>query len=184
MLEANFAAFHRNKKGGHREVIGRSCVDFRFRNVEKWFDERRAVRTQPPIPSVKRVSYRLPPPGLKREAKDADIWDKDELVIPTYDTFQFTPNTNEVKDCVNLLPDNWYSEKWRNYLDNTRSDWFALPPKAEEGDCVTESDDLPFAIYQSGRAALDSLPFVNAVDYNYYMVVFQEYYKMFNSGCM
>lgn len=175
MVEANFSAFHRNKAGSHRQVQRESFVDFRFRNVEKWFEERRAVRAPNASTVVK------PPPGLKRGSRDADLWNKDELAIPTYDEFQFS-DTDLTENAVNLLPKRWYSCKWRNgYVDGIRGVWFQLSPDIEEGDYVNESDDLPLTIYESGRAALDSLPFVDLTGYNFYMTVFQEYYKMFNS---
>lgn len=175
MLNANFAAFHRNKAGSHRKVRGESCVDFRYRNVEKWFEERRAIRTPSISTTVK------PPPGLKRGSRDTDLWNKEELAIPTYNEFQFS-DTDLIENTVNLLPKRWYTSKWPNgYADGIRNVWFQLPPDIEEGYCVDESDDLPLTIYESGRVALNSLPFIDLVSYDFYMTAFQEYYKMFNS---
>jgi hypothetical protein len=182
MLEANFSAFHRNKKGVNREVLGKSCVDFRFRNVEKWFEERRHYARVSPPSSNGNTASRSPPPGLKRGARYMDLWSKDELRIPTYDEFKFS-ETSSVEETANLLPKGWYSSKWQNgWAYGIRNVWFLLPPDIEEDDCDMESDDLPLNVYEGGRAALDSLPFVDYLQYNFYMTVYQEYFKMFRSS--
>jgi hypothetical protein len=166
--------------------------------LEKWFDERRqtvrvsstsASASASPPPTNTSVNttvtcQSLPPspPGLKRWAKNTDFWNKDELHIPTYDEFVFK-DAGPSKKSTNLLPENWYANKWRSgYTNDVCSAWFVLPPNVEEGDCYVESDDLPLDVYKSGRAALDSLPFVGDIQYDFYMTIFQEYYRAFNGG--
>jgi hypothetical protein len=180
-LGGDFSAFHRNKKGRRSPTSADSSIDFRFRNAEKWFDERRATRlttvasnaSKPPV-----VSNRSPPPGLKRGSKDVDFWDYNELCIPSYDKFEYNEMGVE-EQTVNLLPDWWHTAKWNDYVNELCSEWFQMPPDIEEGECIDASIDLPVLIYQSGQSAIDSLPFVDLLQQGFYMDIFQQYYHMF-----
>jgi len=179
----DFSAFHRNKKGRRSPTSTDSSIDFRFRNAEKWFDERRvarqpAVTTPPNAPKPPAVSNRSSPPGLKRGSKDVDFWNRDELCIPSYDKFQYNEMGVE-EQTVNLLPDWWHIGKWNGSVNELCSEWFQMPPDIEEGECIDASIDLPVLIYQSGQSAVDSLPFIDSLQQGIYMDIFQQYYYMF-----
>jgi hypothetical protein len=176
----DFSAFHRNKKGRRSPTSTDSSIDFRFRNAEKWFDERRNARlstvSDPSKPII--VSNKSPPPGLKRGAKDVDFWESEELYIPSYNAFTYNELDTE-ENRVNLLPDWWHTNKWNGSVEELRSVWFQMPPDIEEGYVVDASIDLPVLIYQSGISAVDSLPFINSIQHDCYMALFQQYYHMF-----
>jgi hypothetical protein len=176
-LGGDFSAFHRNKKGRRSPTSADSSIDFRFRNAEKWFDERRSARNI--VTNKPTVTNKSPPPGLKRGAKYVDFWELDELRIPPYDKFDYIDRESNITT-ENLLPEWWHTSKWTEHsLEELRSAWFHVPPKIQEGDCVDMSLDLPVLIYQSGASAVDSLPFVDLLQQGFYMDVFQQYYHMF-----
>jgi hypothetical protein len=169
---ADFSAFRRNKTGYRRsppsQFASDSSIDFRFRNAEKWFQERRALRS-------------APPPGLKKPVPLPLALE--EIRIPSYDDFDYVGTDVMPDSCVRLLPDNWESVKWQQGMANdVRAAWFRLPPEIQEGECAETSLDLPLLIYESGRTALEALPFMGLVQHDYYMLLFQCYYNMYLSG--
>jgi hypothetical protein len=168
MSGGNFSAFYRNKSGYRRSPPSSSnaSIDFRFRNAEKWFDERRAF---------------LKPPGLKKPVPPPS--DLDEICIPSYDEFDYVGSNLEPDSCVNLLPDNWESIKWRQGMaKDVRSAWFRLPPDIQEGECKEYSVDLPLFVYNCGQISLNAIPSDILAQHDYFMMVFQHYYNKYLFG--
>lgn len=166
MSRANFSAFYRNKSGYRRPPpTSDSSIDFRFRNAEKWFEERRVFRAAPPSPGLKKSVHS---PSESEEISN----------IPSYDCFDYTGSELEPDKYVNLLPDNWESLKWQQGMaEDVRSEWFTLPPSIQEGKCTEYSSDLPLFIYECGQTTLNALPFYNMLQHDYFMLAFQYYYN-------
>jgi hypothetical protein len=168
MSGANFSAFRRHKSGHWRfpsTSSSDSSIDFRFRNAEKWFDERRRTLS-------------AAPPGLKTPVSPSS--DLEEIRIPSYDNFDYVGSELAPDTYMNLLPDNWESIKWRDGMVNdVRTAWFRLPPDIQEGECTEYSVDLPLFIYKCGQTILNALPFNNLAQDDYFIMLFQHYYNKY-----
>lgn len=184
MREANFSAFYRNKRS-YREASD-SSIDFRFRNMEKWIEERKAVKSVPvPIPdpvtpnmseTINKKNIHRVPPGLTKV---------DDIHIPSYDDFLYDENSTKDEPIwsVDLLPPNWQIIKSLHNIKDIRLAGYNLPPHIEIGDCDNNNDDLPLNMYEAGDIALDALPFTDNTQRDFYMNIFCTYFNLLNNAC-
>lgn len=178
MRQSNFSAFHRNRYS-YKKSRDDSQIDFRFRNAEKWFDERKAEKTSDISSPVSKpvivtpITRRSPPPGLSIHPYTID-----ELRIPSYDEFKYDDREEAVADSADLLPTNWQLIKMLENTKDIRLAGFTLPPDIEEGECIDDSIDLPINMYEVGCVALDALPFNDLQQRDFYMDVFCNYFNV------